>query len=212
MNRSRKSRAGSLRSITSTPGPVILNVMRLGACFEMSDVVRKAADFARAAHEGIDQRRHYTNEPYIVHPQAVAEIVATVTEDESILAAAWLHDVVEDTPIESVEIAKAFGPDIARLVADLTNPSTSADGNRNRRKQIDREHTAQADARAKTIKLADLIDNLSGIAKLNPGFAKTYLKEKELQLQVLEGGLPELFERAKQIINDEKAQLSERNL
>ena len=176
----------------------------------MSDVVRRARDFARTAHESIDQRRHYTREPYIVHPQAVAEIVASVTDDESTIAAAWLHDVVEDTPITIEQVSEQFGSDVAGLVADLTNPSTKADGNRQQRKQMDREHTAQADARAKTVKLADLIDNLSGIAKLNPGFAKTYLSEKELQLQLLKEGHPDLFKRAEQIIRDEKAQLSER--
>jgi (p)ppGpp synthase/HD superfamily hydrolase len=171
----------------------------------MSDVVRKAADFAKAAHESIDQRRKYTNEPYIVHPRAVAEIVASVTDDQSTIAAAWLHDVVEDTPITIEQITDEFGADIARLVADLTKPSTQTDGNRQQRKQIDLQHTAQADPRAKTIKLADLIDNLSDIASSDPEFAKTYLNEKESQLQVLTEGDPVLFKRVQGVIRNGRA-------
>jgi len=171
----------------------------------MSDVVRKAADFAKTAHESIDQRRKYTNEPYIVHPRAVAEIVSSITDDESTIAAAWLHDVVEDTPITIEQITDEFGADIARLVADLTKPSTKNDGDRRQRKEIDRQHTARADPRAKTIKLADLIDNLSDIATSDPGFATMYLNEKELQLQVLAEGHPELFKRVQVIIRDAKA-------
>ena len=175
----------------------------------MCDVVSRAAEYARAAHAGIDQRRKYTNEPYIVHPEAVARTVASVTDDPSTIAAAWLHDVVEDTPITIDQIADEFGADVAGLVADLTNASTRADGNRQRRKAIDRQHTAAADPRAKTVKLADLIDNLSGIASTDPGFARTYLNEKELQLQVLTEGHPDLVQRARDIIRAEKDQIAD---
>ena len=63
------------------------------------DVVSRAAAFAKAAHESIDQRRKYSNAPYIVHPEAVARTVSSVTDDVATIAAAWLHDVVEDTPV-----------------------------------------------------------------------------------------------------------------
>ena len=67
-------------------------------------------------------------------------------------------------------------------------------------KAIDRQHTSLADPRAKTIKLADLIDNLSGIAEKNPGFARIYLQEKQLHLNVLQEGDPILFLRAQEIV------------
>ena len=54
----------------------------------MSDLVTRAADFAKAAHESINQRRKYSDQPYIVHPAAVAEIVKSVTNDPVVLAAA----------------------------------------------------------------------------------------------------------------------------
>ena len=174
------------------------------------DVVTKAAAFAKAAHESIDQRRKYSNEPYIVHPQAVAETVATVTDDPATIAAAWLHDVVEDTPISIDEIKTEFGADIAGLVADLTDVSKPTDGNRNERKAIDREHTAKADVRAKTVKLADVINNLNDLVRQDPKFAVTYLAEKELLLKVLTDGNPTLFKQAEQVIAESKRILGAR--
>lgn len=61
-------------------------------------LVERARRYATKAHAAIDQRRKYTNDPYIVHPQAVMEIVSSVPHSEEMLAAAWLHDTVEDTP------------------------------------------------------------------------------------------------------------------
>ena len=172
------------------------------------DVVTKAAAFAKAAHESIDQRRKFTNEPYIVHPQAVAQTVETVTDDAATLAAAWLHDVVEDTAVSIQEIESEFGEDIAALVADLTDVSQPCDGNRKQRKAIDRHHTADSDPRAKTVKLADVINNLSDIVRQDPGFAVKYLEEKELLLQVLSEGHPELLARAQQVVAEAKQALA----
>ena len=176
------------------------------------DMVNRAAAFAKAAHESIDQRRKFTNEPYIVHPQAVAETVATVTDDAATLAAAWLHDVVEDTPISIQEIKAEFGAEIASLVADLTDVSHPTDGNRKQRMAIDRQHTAEADPRAKTVKLADVIHNLSDIVRQDPGFAVKYLAEKELLLEVLSEGHAELLARAKQVIADSRRSLAKSKL
>lgn len=174
----------------------------------IDDVVRKAAAFAKFAHESIDQRRRFTNEPYIVHPQAVAKTVAMVTDDAATLAAAWLHDVVEDSPVSISEIEVEFGPDIAGLVADLTDVSNPTDGNRKQRKAIDRQHTAEADPRAKTVKLADVINNVSDVVLQDPRFAVKYLEEKELLLGVLSEGDPELLSRAHQVIADAKKALA----
>ena len=93
------------------------------------DLIERAASFAEAAHSSIDQRRKHTNEPFIVHPKAVAELVSTVTDDEIAIAAAWLHDVVEDTPVSLDEIETEFGQEVCQLVQDLTNVTTLADGN-----------------------------------------------------------------------------------
>jgi len=170
----------------------------------MTDLITRAAEFARRAHEAIGQRRKYSGRPYLVHPQAVAEMVAAVTDDAPTIAAAWLHDVVEDTPVTIEEIAAEFGNEVAGLVADLTNVSQSSDGNRAQRKALDREHTAAADPRAKTVKLADLLHNVEDIVRHDPDFARVYVREKELTLQVLTEGDAELYEQACELITRSK--------
>ncbi len=152
------------------------------------DIEDKAMHFAEAAHASINQRRKYTGEPYIAHPAAVVELVRSVPHTEAMLAASWLHDTVEDTPVTLAEIEREFGGEVARLVEQLTDVSKSEDGNRKRRKAIDRDHTAQASPEAKTIKLADLIDNTHSIVVHDPNFAKAYLAEKALLLEVLRDG------------------------
>ena len=163
-------------------------------------MIRKAREFATTAHAAIDQRRKYTREPYIVHPAEVARLVASVSDDVAMICAAWLHDVVEDTPVSITEIEFEFGNDIAQLVADLTDVSTPADGNRKTRKLIDLEHTQAASPRAKTVKLADLIDNSSSIARQDPGFARIYMAEKRRLLTVLQEGDPQLCAMATAIV------------
>ncbi|MGA9609549.1 MAG: HD domain-containing protein [Rouxiella badensis] len=168
----------------------------------MTSLVDKARRYASKAHASIDQRRKYTNDPYIVHPEAVANIVGSVPHTEAMLAAAWLHDTVEDTPTTLSDITAHFGAEVAELVAMLTNVSLSCVGNRIERKNLDREHSAKASAAAKTIKLADLIDNLRSLVTHDPGFAKTYLVEKRLLLGVLKEGDATLWRQAEIIIND----------
>ncbi|MDA8142023.1 MAG: HD domain-containing protein, partial [Desulfobacteraceae bacterium] len=63
----------------------------------MNDLIRKARQYATEAHQGIDHFRKYTHQPYQVHLQAVAKLVAQFSDDPKMIAAAWLHDVVEDT-------------------------------------------------------------------------------------------------------------------
>ena len=158
------------------------------------DTVQRALAFATLAHG--DQKRKYTGEPYIVHPIEVMEIVKSVPHDDAMLAAALLHDVVEDTDVTIEEIESAFGPDVAELVGFLTDVSKPEDGNRKFRKGLDREHSAKAPARAQTVKLADLISNSRDILKNDPHFAKVYLREKEQLLEVLLLGDPALHREA----------------
>jgi (p)ppGpp synthase/HD superfamily hydrolase len=162
-------------------------------------IVVKAEQLARVAHEG--QYRKYTHEPYIVHPEAVARIVASVTDDSVMLAAAWLHDVVEDTSVTIDMIEAGFGPEIASVVSDVTNVTKKSDGNRQYRKGVERQHLAGASPKAKTVKLADILHNVPDIIKNDPGFARTYVAEKQAVLEVLVGGDETLYAAAKQIID-----------
>lgn len=153
----------------------------------------RARLFATGAHAAVGQARKYTGEPYINHPAAVANLVRSVPHDDAMLAAAWLHDVVEDTRVSLSVIEDEFGADVAHLVFDLTDVSNPSYGNRAARKAIDRAHTQNASPRAKTIKLADLIDNTRTIAAYDPDFAAVYMQEKALLLQVLREGDPTLW-------------------
>jgi hypothetical protein len=168
----------------------------------MQDLIDRARRYATEAHDRIDQRRKYNNQPYQVHLKAVAELVASVSDDPEMIAAAWLHDTVEDTPATFGNIEREFGPQIASLVAELTDVSKPGDGNRSVRKAIDRAHLANASSRAKTVKLADLIDNCRDICNHDPRFARVYLLEMNELLAVLEDGAPALLRRARRALAD----------
>jgi hypothetical protein len=162
-----------------------------------ADLVEKARQFATAAHRGVGQTRKYTGEPYDEHLRRVAGLVETVTDDPEMIAAAWLHDVVEDTPVTLEEVEREFGPGVRGLVDALTDVSRPHHGNRRARKAMDREHLAQAPARAQTVKLADLVDNCDDICRHNRGFGRIFLAEMGELLAVLDRGDPRLVKRAR---------------
>jgi (p)ppGpp synthase/HD superfamily hydrolase len=169
------------------------------------DIVTKAQVFATAAHAAVKHVRKYTGEPYINHPIHVMSIVKTVPHTAEMLAAALLHDTVEDTGVTIELIEQEFGSEVANLVSWLTDVSKPTDGNRKVRKTIDRKHTAKAPAAAKTVKLADLISNTQSIVKYDMNFAETYLEEKMELLSVLQhGGDPELWKQAHQLCTEGK--------
>lgn len=155
----------------------------------MSRLINEASIFAKYHHEAVGQLRKYTGEPYIIHPARVALTVRSVPgATEEMIAAAWLHDTVEDTNATLADIERSFGVTVATYVEMLTDVSRPEDGNRAKRKEIDLAHTALACPQAKTIKLADLIDNMRSITKHDPKFALIYLPEKLALLDVLMDG------------------------
>lgn len=183
---------------------------------------KRALAFATAAHG--EQKRKYTGNPYIEHPIRVAQLVKEAGGTEEMIAAAYLHDVVEDVSLEKIkevtnltnyvlvftptperEVKLAYvrfhmGYTVASLVEMVTDVSLPTDGNRKARKQKDLEHLAQASPEGKTIKLADLIDNSRDIVKNDPDFAKVYMREKAALLPVLIGGNDKLWMTAKTIV------------
>jgi len=165
----------------------------------MTDTIERAADFATRAHTG--QVRKYTGDPYIVHPRAVAERVAGAGGDPAMIAAAWLHDTVEDTGTTLDDIRREFGDDIAELLDALTDKTTLADGNRATRKAMERERLSGVSDRAKTIKLADLIDNAESIIAHDPGFARVFVAEARALLAVLRGGDAGLWNELSKVVN-----------
>lgn len=87
----------------------------------MQDVVDRAQAFARVAHG--EQTRKYTGKPYVVHTDEVAAIVAAHAGTPEMIAAAHLHDVIEDTPTTFDAIVAEFGQEIADLVAGVVRPA-----------------------------------------------------------------------------------------
>lgn len=155
----------------------------------MSEKLTKAIEFATLKHKG--QVRKYTNEPYIVHPIAVMEHLKSLGFHEDILISAVLHDTVEDTNTTIQEIEENFGVLVARMVTDITDvytPEAYPKINRGLRKKLECYRLLKVNGNSKSIKLADLIDNTKSILLHDKNFAKTYIKEKEELLFVLEGG------------------------
>lgn len=165
----------------------------------MNDLVTRARRFATSAHKRIGHQRKYSNQPYQVHLQAVAKLVASVSDDAEMIAAAWLHDTVEDTPATLDDISDEFGTAVAELVENLTDVSKPSDGNRATRKAIDRSHSARASARAMTVKLADLIDNCRDITRHDERFARVYVPEMGALLDVLGDGDHRLYDQARRV-------------
>jgi (p)ppGpp synthase/HD superfamily hydrolase len=164
----------------------------------MSNLEKRARLWAIRWHG--DQVRKYTGEPYWRHPEAVAALVKTVPHTPEMIAAAYMHDVIEDTPCTEAQMREEFGDAVTELVMWLTDASKPTDGNREARKMIDRAHTAAAPREAKTVKLADLIDNSKSILARDPDFAVTYLREKRLLLdESLREGDPTLWRMADEI-------------
>lgn len=158
--------------------------------------VEGAMRFAIRVHGANNQVRKYTGEPYWVHLEEVATLVRQYGGSEAAIAAAWLHDVREDTAITHLIIEQLFGETVARLVDGVTDISKPEDGSRAARKRLDREHLARQCDTCKTIKLCDVISNTSTIHERDPVFARIYLKEKMALLDALRGGNPELWQQA----------------
>jgi len=142
-----------------------------------------AETVAHTAHAAVGQLRKYSDEPYIVHPREVAEIVRFYGGSTIQIQAAFLHDVVEDTSLTVDFISKMFGTEVATMVDWLTDVSVPDDGNRKIRKALDRAHLADAPLEAQFVKVADLISNSKSICEANEGFTIVYMQEKELLLR-----------------------------
>jgi (p)ppGpp synthase/HD superfamily hydrolase len=165
----------------------------------MSEFLENVRDFCIMAHG--NQKRKYTGAPYYEHCFEVAVIVGMVSNDNSVIAAALLHDVIEDTDFKYEDLKQNFGMYIAGLVLEVTDVSRPEDGNRRVRKLIDQAHLEESSTNGATIKLADIISNTQDIMQHDPNFAKVYLKEKRALLPLLTHGNAKLWAQANAIVN-----------
>ena len=126
----------------------------------------RAIIFAVKAHAGTERRGK--GFPYIVHPLEAVEIVATMTSDQELLAAAALHDTVEDTSVSVGDLRREFGDRIAMLVEEESDKFTegvSEEASWHSRKQAAIDRLAKASRDAKIVALGDKLSNMRAIAR-----------------------------------------------
>jgi len=131
-----------------------------------TELLDRAIIFAVKAHAGTERRGK--GFPYIVHPMEAVEIVATITPDQELLAAAALHDVVEDTEISADQIRAEFGNRIADLVvaeSDVMVEGMSEEASWHGRKQAAIDRLAAAPHDAKIVAMGDKLSNMRAIAR-----------------------------------------------
>lgn len=141
------------------------------------------------------QVRKYNGAPYITHPIRVAGRVAThPMATECMVAAAFLHDVVEDCGVSFSEIEFKFGKDVAACVEHLTNIFTVQNTGKPRddRKRLEAERIAMIPVGCKIIKLIDHIDNLREMDRCS-GFGRTYCRESLLLAESLKDADGDLY-------------------
>jgi GTP diphosphokinase / guanosine-3',5'-bis(diphosphate) 3'-diphosphatase len=129
-------------------------------------LIARAWNFSADRHAK-QRRKGDAQEPYVNHLAEVAELVATATEgrDANLVAAAVLHDTVEDTATLPGELASIFNADVAELVAEVTDDKRL---DKAERKRLQVEHALAKTARAKVLKLADKTSNLRSLVKSPP--------------------------------------------
>ena len=131
-----------------------------------TELLDRAIVFAVRAHAGTERRGK--GFPYIVHPMEAVEIVATMTSDQELLAAAALHDTVEDTDTTVEQIREEFGDRVASIVAaESDEPHQSRDSIENwrARKQAAMDRLARAPRDTKMVALGDKLSNMRAIAR-----------------------------------------------
>lgn len=131
-----------------------------------TELLDRAIIFAVKAHAGTERRGK--GFPYIVHPMEAMEIVSTMTADQELLAAAALHDTVEDTGVTVEQLREEFGDRIAELVAsesDIMDEGVSEEESWRARKEAGIRRLSRAGRDAKVVALGDKLSNMRAIAR-----------------------------------------------
>ena len=131
-----------------------------------TDLVDRAIVFATCAHAGTGRRGK--NIPYIVHPLEALAIVATMTDDPDLLAAAVLHDTVEDCGVTYEDLARKFNRRVADLVKSETCARTDAEGRElswKERKERDMVALSRSTREEKIVAMGDKLSNMRAIAR-----------------------------------------------
>ena len=205
---------------------------RLSTRFDEEEItlLRKAYALARTAHEGQFRKG---GDPYIMHPVAVATIIAEdFMMDANSVAAGFLHDVVEDTDTTIDDIRREFGDDVAFLVQVVTKPKSHAPGQADLAKQENNFRqlldSMRRDIRAVLIKLADRLHNMRSLGSMQPVKQMKIAGEtdffyapfanrlglnnlrRELENLSFRFRCPERYERLRRALEADRAEQSER--
>lgn len=129
-------------------------------------MIRTPETFARDAHVG-QFRRGALGLPYDTHLAEVADFVARHGGDSAAVAAAWLHDTVEDTDVTFADLEKAFGATITGLVRELTDDKSLPKAERKRMQVVNAPHKSP---RAALVKLGDKTSNVRSLVLNPPGW------------------------------------------
>jgi len=169
------------------------------------EILKKVTEFTDQAHG--EQQRKYTPDRYVVHPVRVMELCRKYTEDISVLCAALLHDVLEDTPVTKDEIRsflltlmdKKSTDKTVHLVEELTDEFVKKNYprmNRRKRKSLEADRMEKTSAYAQTIKYADILDNCKEIVSQDRDFARVFLSECRQLLTRMTKGDQSLYQMA----------------
>lgn len=169
-------------------------------------LITSANHLAIASHG--DQKRKYDGAPYMTHCARVAHTVSMIDQATAeMVAAALLHDTLEDTQTQIVEIENATNDIVVAAVLGLTDKFTKLAHphlNRAQRKQLERERYGGLPTlrwEIQTIKLADCLDNLMDIETHDPQFAITYKEEIRLLMPHLNNGDKDLWKLLWKVLN-----------
>ncbi|ALR30104.1 metal-dependent phosphohydrolase [Chryseobacterium sp. IHB B 17019] len=183
---------------------------------DRSEIIDKIIEFADQAHG--DQTRKYSPDRYIVHPIRVMKTCSEYTDSLPILAAAVLHDVLEDTPYIQDDISaflESYMNEAERnltisLVIELTDVYVKENFpklNRFKRKRKEIKRLKNISPEAQTIKYADILDNAAEISQNDPMFAERYLKECLDILLALKDGNSQLRQTAIDLVTTEQKKI-----
>lgn len=187
---------------------------------ELLEIIR---NIGKELHK--DQKRKYTNEPYFVHCQEVAELAEGYTKfnpdmenPNAFIGAAYLHDTLEDCDIKERELklliiknvndlypvtkSRQIAEIIIPLVKGMTKFATKEDGDKNTRLRKNIEHFKKQRPLVKILKMCDIYSNIKNIRERDPKYAPRYLYEKGLFMQEInKEWYPELYDKIIEVID-----------
>lgn len=162
--------------------------------------VQHAYVYMTAAHAAVSQTRKSTGAPYSEHPKEVTDILRRhgITCPDT-LAAAMLHDVIEDTSVTKQDLLSLFRPKTVKMVMTLSDPEKDDNVTRAENKLKIVNKLSKASPKEKDIKCADIISNGKDIWEHLKKFAPIYFKEVGDLLPVLKGGTESLWKEAHEL-------------